>query len=148
MFEHLIEELGRNDRLSENTIVSGISYLLFQLKRLAADSEHNKRIKPKTAWRFSKLVSDTISENLTVKDYADRLHISVEKLNELCKESYGQNPKKMILEQKITEAKRLLYFTELSVKEIAFKLGFEDSSYFSRVFKQKTKVSPSHLKRT
>ena len=101
-----------------------------------------------TTLEFSKLVGTTISQNLTVKDYADQLHLTVEKLNELCKENYGQNPKNIILEKKITEAKRLLYFTDLSIKEIAFQLGFEDSSYFSRIFKLKTNLSPSDFKST
>lgn len=146
IFENLIEESNRNDKLSEKTIASGISYLSFQLKRLSANLAQNDRKKSKTILKFSKLVSDTISENLSVKDYADKLHLTVDKLNEICKKSYGQNPKTIILDKKITEAKRLLYFTDLSVKEIAFQLGFEDSSYFSRIFKQKTKLSPTDFK--
>lgn len=148
LFENLIEESNLNDKLSEKIIASGISYLLFQLKRLANDFEQNKCIKPKNILKFSKLVLNTISENLSVKDYADRLHLTVEKLNKICKESYGQNPKTIILDKKITEAKRLLYFTDLSVKEIAFQLGFEDPSYFSRIFKQKTKRLPSNFRST
>jgi len=42
----------------------------------------------------------------------------------------------------IIEAKRELYTKELSIKEIAFKLGFEDSAYFSRFFKKETSHSP------
>lgn len=146
LFENLIEESNLNDKLSEKTIVSGISYLLFQLKRLATHLAQNERNKPKIVLKFSKLVSNTLSENLSVKDYAYRLHLTTDKLSEICKENYGQNPKAIVLDKKITEAKRLLYFTDLSVKEIAFRLGFEDSSYFSRIFKQKTKLSPTDFK--
>lgn len=97
---------------------------------------------------FSELISNTISQNLSVKNYADRLHITTDKLNEICKQNYGSSPKTIILDKKITEAKRLLYFTDLTVKEIAFKLGFEDGSYFSRIFKQKTNISPTDFKST
>ena len=148
LFENLIEESKLNDNLGEKSIVLGVNYLLLHLTRMASDLKHNIKTKPTTILEFSKLVTDTISKNLTVKDYADQLHLTVEKLNELCKENYGQNPKNIILEKKITEAKRLLYFTDLSVKEIAFRLGFEDSSYFSRIFKLKTKLSPSDFKST
>ncbi|MFI0431280.1 helix-turn-helix domain-containing protein [Mariniflexile sp. HMF6888] len=148
LLENLIKESKLNDNLVEKSIISGINYLLLHLTRTASDLEHNRKTKSKTILQFSKLVADTISKNLTVKDYADQLHITVEKLNEHCKENYGQNPKNIILEKKITEAKRLLYFTDLSIKEIAFRLGFEDSSYFSRIFKLKTNFSPSDFKNT
>jgi transcriptional regulator len=44
---------------------------------------------------------------------------------------------------KITEAKRLLLYTTLNINEIAFKLGFEDNSYFAKIFRQKTSFSPT-----
>ena len=115
-------------------------------KTLKKENPQKKEVKSKTNLKFSKLVSDTISENLSVNEYASRLNLTVDKLNEICKKNYGQSPKTIILEKKITEAKRLLYFTDLSVKEIAFHLGFEDSSYFSRIFKQKTNLSPTEFK--
>tara|TARA_R110002126_G_scaffold178171_1_gene327143 strand:- start:329 stop:934 length:606 start_codon:yes stop_codon:yes gene_type:complete len=148
IFDNLIEESKLNDDLGEKSIVSGVNYLLLHLTRMANDLKQNIKTKPTTTLEFSKLVAATISQNLTVKNYADQLHLTVEKLNKLCKENYGQNPKNIILEKKITEAKRLLYFTDLSVKEIAFQLGFEDSSYFSRIFKLKTNLSPSKFKST
>lgn len=146
LFENLIEEFNKNDKLSEKIIVQGISYLLLQLKRLSNENPKNKKTKSKTALKFSKLVSDTICENISVNEYASKLNLTVDILNEICKENYGQSPKTIILDKKITEAKRLLYFTDLSVKEIAFRLGFEDSSYFSRIFKQKTNLSPTEFK--
>lgn len=148
LFENLIEESKHNDKLSEKTIVQGISYLLLQLKRLSNENTQNKGAKPENILAFLKLVSATICENLSVSDYASKLNFTVDKLNKICKENYGQSPKTIILEKKITEAKRLLYFTDLSVKEIAFQLGFEDSSYFSRIFKQKTNLSPTEFKST
>lgn len=148
LFKHLIEESNKKDKLAEKSIISGINYLLLYLTRMLGDLKFIKKSKPKNVLKFSKIVADSISENISVKEYADRLCLTVEKLNKLCKESYGQSPKTIILDKKITEAKRLLYFTDLSVKEIAFRLGFEDSSYFSRIFKQKTKISPSDFKTT
>ena len=117
-------------------------------KRLSSENPKNKEIKPKTILEFSKLVSDNVCENISVNEYASKLNLTVDRLNEICKEHYGQSPKTIILEKKITEAKRLLYFTDLSVKEIAFRIGFEDSSYFSRIFKQKTQLSPTKFKST
>ncbi|TPN86831.1 helix-turn-helix domain-containing protein [Aquimarina algicola] len=146
LFEQLIEEFKYNDSLSEKTIIQGISFLLLKLRRLSNELLQNKGFYSKTTLKFSKLVLDNINKNLSVNDYASKLNLTIDKLNEICKENYGQSPKTIILEKKITEAKRLLYFTDLSVKEIAFRLGFEDSSYFSRIFKQKTNLSPTDFK--
>lgn len=148
LLENLIDELNTGDKLSEKIILSGISYLLDQLRRFAEGLRHNESIKPEIVLKFLSLINYTISENLSVKAYADKLNLSTDKLNEICKEHYGKTPKTIILDKKILEAKRLLYFTNLSVKEIAFRLGFEDSSYFSRVFRQKTTLSPTDFKST
>ncbi|GAB6013341.1 helix-turn-helix domain-containing protein [Viscerimonas tarda] len=48
-----------------------------------------------------------------------------------------------LLDIKLTEAKRFLLYSDHNVNEIAFRLGFEDSSYFSRIFKKKTSLTPS-----
>ncbi|TSE07331.1 AraC family transcriptional regulator [Aquimarina algiphila] len=145
---NLIQEWKNNDELSEKIIMNGIRFLLYQLSRFSTKSTNIKSIKSKTLVQFSKLISNDISKNISVEQYANNLHITAEKLSELCKKYYEQSPKQIILNTKITEAKRLLYFTNLSIKEIAYATGFEDSSYFSRVFKQKTKYSPSKFKST
>ena len=48
----------------------------------------------------------------------------------------------------ITEAKRLFYYTDKSVKEIANDLGFEDVAHFSKFFKNCTNQSPSDIKKS
>jgi len=148
VFQNLIKEYNKNDKLSETIVLSGISYLLNQLKRFALEPRHTEKVKSKTALKFSRLVSETLSENLSINDYASHLNITTERLIEICQKSYGQSPKSIILDKKITEAKRLLYFTNKTISEIAYQLGFTDSSYFSRLFKQKTKLSPSDFKST
>lgn len=148
LLDNLIKESEIADELSEEIIIQGISYILLQLKRLTNRSFQSHGMKPELIINFSKLVLENISENHSVAWYASTLNSTVNKLNNICKEYYEQNPKTIILEKKVTEAKRLLYFSNLSVKEIAFRLGFEDSSYFSRIFKQKTNLSPTEFKST
>lgn len=70
--------------------------------------------------------------------YAAKLNISLTYLNEVVKSNTGFPVSYWIHHEIILEAKRLLYHTDLSLKEIAFSLGFADHTYFSRLF---TKVS-------
>lgn len=146
IIENLIKVTVENDEFSEQEINASLKLILTKLARISGKAFQKQITKPNEILNFSKLILDNVSCNLTIKEYADRLNITTEKLNEICKEYYGISPKKIILDKKITESKRLLHFSDLSVKEIAFQLGFEDSSYFSRIFKQRTRLSPSDFK--
>lgn len=71
-------------------------------------------------------------------EYAHELNISVAYLNECVKQATGDPVSIHIQQRIILEAKRLLYHTERSVKEIAIELGYEDYPYFSRLFSKTT----------
>ncbi|MBV8327013.1 helix-turn-helix domain-containing protein [Chryseobacterium sp.] len=78
--------------------------------------------------------------------YAEKLKISTHHLNDIVRLLRGTTVKKMISQRLILEAKRELSFGALTVKEIAFKLGFRDASYFSRFFKKHTGQNPDSFK--
>ncbi|MDQ0783912.1 helix-turn-helix domain-containing protein [Chryseobacterium sp. W4I1] len=78
--------------------------------------------------------------------YADQLKISTHYLNDIVRFSRGTTVKKMIAQRLLLEAKRELSFGALTVKEIAFKLGFGDASYFSRFFKKHSGQNPEAFK--
>ena len=70
--------------------------------------------------------------------YADTLNISSDYLNECVKNTTGNSVSYQIQQRIILEAKCLLYYSDKSVKEISFELGYDDYPYFSRLF---TKVA-------
>ena len=78
--------------------------------------------------------------------YAQLLNITPEHLNRSIKTRLGKKAKEYIQTRIITEAKRLLYFTELTNKEIAYELGFNEPANFSAFFKKCTALSPSNFK--
>jgi len=81
-------------------------------------------------------------------DYGELLHISPKALNKICKSYFHKTVGDLIAERLIIEAKRELYLTARSVKEIAFGLGYADEFYFSRYFKKKVGVSPQIFRDT
>lgn len=89
-----------------------------------------------TVIRFKKLVAEKYNELKQVKDYAELLHLSPLYLNEITKEITGFPASYWISQEIILEAKRMLYYTTLDVKQIAYALGYEDHAYFSRFFKK------------
>ena len=79
----------------------------------------------------------------TVQEVADRLHVSPKYLSGLLKSVTGKSTQQHIQDKLIEKAKEKLSTTTLSVSEIAFELGFEHPQSFSKLFKSKTKQSPS-----
>ena len=75
-------------------------------------------------------------------DYAETLNISTKALAKITKNYFNRTPGELIAERIIIEAKRELYLSKKSVKEIAYELGYEDEHYFSRFFKTNADVSP------
>jgi len=91
---------------------------------------------------FQNLLDTEYERQHNVQFYADALHISPKGLNKAVKKELGRTVSELIKEKLIVEAKRELYTKELSIKEIGYKLGFEDPAYFSRFFRKETSHSP------
>lgn len=81
-------------------------------------------------------------------DYADLLAISTKALSKLTKTHFNKTLTDLISERIVIEAKRELYLTNKTVKEIAFDLGYTDEFYFSRFFKKNAEVSPQLYRET
>ncbi|MCF6350451.1 MAG: helix-turn-helix domain-containing protein, partial [Flavobacteriaceae bacterium] len=79
-------------------------------------------------------------------EYANHLNITPDHLNRTIKSLIGKTAKEYIQTRISIAAKRLLYFTDLSTKEIAYQLGFSEASNFSAFFKKCTQLSPSKFR--
>ena len=84
---------------------------------------------------FKQLVENNYTQWHKVGEYASQLSISPDYLNNVIKNSIGTNAKEYIQNRVVTEAKRMGLVTQLSSKEIAYSLGFEDPAHFSKFFK-------------
>jgi len=84
------------------------------------------------------LLEKNYSQWHQVNTYAMQLNITPDYLNNVIKSSIGKTAKELIVQRIIMEAKRLGLHTVLSLKEIAFALGFEDPSHFSKFYKNET----------
>lgn len=73
-----------------------------------------------------------------VSHYAEVLAVTPDHLNELVKAASGRSAKQLIQERLMLEARRSAWFSQDSLKQIAYDLGFEDPAYFSRLFRRCT----------
>lgn len=91
---------------------------------------------------FRKLLLQNIQSEKSPSYYALRLNISESYLNEAIKKATGFTVTYWIQQQIMLEAKRLLCFSKLTVKEIAHALGYDDHTYFSKLFRQAAQTTP------
>ena len=97
---------------------------------------------------FKKAVEKDYKKDHSNTYYANGLYITPDYLNRTVKARTGTTAKDYIQSRIITEAKRLLYFTNLTSKEIAYELGFNEPANFSAFFKKHTQLSPSNFKKS
>ena len=96
--------------------------------------------------KFQAKIDECFRESHEVADYASLLHISAGHLSEVVKSQSGKPAIKHIHERLVMEARRLLFHTDHALKDIAFDLGFSDTSYFNRFFKRETGVTPAEYR--
>lgn len=95
---------------------------------------------------YNFLVETYFRTKHTVCEYADLLHKSPKTLSNLFKKIGEKSPLQFIHDRKLLEAKRLLFYTDKSISEIGYELGFADLQTFSRFFKSQLGVSPNEFK--
>lgn len=99
-----------------------------------------------TILRLRELIEERFRSWHKPARYASALHLSGNALAKLTGRYLHKTPTELIAERLVLEAKRLLHFTTMSVKEIAFHLGFSDFGYFGRLFKKHTGITPTEFR--
>lgn len=97
---------------------------------------------------FKQLLVDNYIAIKSPSVYAGMLNVSESYLNEVLKKVTGFSVSYWILNEVMLEAKRLLYYSECNVKEVAHALGYDDHAYFSRLFKKSEGVTPLTFRTT
>ncbi len=150
---HTITEMI--DELSGSRIPNREYAVISLLKALLiyCDSKCNIRISQKNysnsvkiVTRYKELVAEHYSTHHKVSDYAQMMNISTKYLSQVVKEVLDVTAKSVIDEQLVIHARRDLKFSNDSVKEIAFRLGFSDPFHFSNYFKRQMGSSPSEYR--
>lgn len=147
IFSELVHERNINRPYSQSAQNALAIYLLTALSRHATNTLDFSRNDSYTADTHINSVIRDMNNNYTkdynLEHYADVCGMSVSGFYHKFKRVIGVSPKKYFTNLKIEHAKELVAYSELSMKEIANIFGYENSLYFSRIFKQATGLSPS-----
>ena len=97
--------------------------------------------------KYNLLVENHYRKQHQVKFYAAQLYKSPKTLSNVFALYNHKSPLLVIQERVLLEAKRLLFYTNKTSKEIAYELGFEDASHFSKFFKKHTRQVPTDFRK-
>lgn len=141
-----LKEYEQKEKGYHEVLKANLSIFLIELLR-----QRQEKVVPPTATtpyaqekleQFLELVESNITSHKQVSQYTDLLHLSSYQLSAITKSLLDKTPSEIINNYIILEAKRQLLATSNQVSQIAYNLGYEDASYFTRFFKKHTASSP------
>lgn len=149
LFEALVQENENDARMSVDMVQTLMIQVFILAGRLSLDKSG---VNPNSynyvlLRNFKKLIEDNYTKTRLPKDYAMMMFITPNHLNSLCNSSLGMSSGELIRNRVTLEAKRLLINPALSVTEIAYRLNFEDNSYFSKFYKKHTGTTPEEFRK-
>jgi AraC-like DNA-binding protein len=97
---------------------------------------------------FRDLINGKVKKQLRVSEYAALQNLNESYLNQVIKSKTGKTVSTWISDKMISEAKSLLGYPSLSIKEIAYRLGFLETTHFSNYFKKHTRISPAEYRKS
>lgn len=143
-FNLLIEENSQDNSFQLDKMLNLLDCIHIEIARKYSETyshqTHSYNIKINT---FEKLLEQHFKENKSPSFYADKLNITLKHLNRICNEILQKTATEVIMDRVILEIKRMLTDKQLAVNEVASAVGYDDYSYFSRVFKKQTGFSPT-----
>ena len=149
--ERIKQEYQRiNDAYSLGIIRSELHILVTKLYRIKSQDD---QLIPEKKYlsdfiRFQNLVEKQVKRTTRVKEYAQMLGVSTKTLNAISKSIVNKTAKEFIDEICIKQIKRLLINTSLSIKEIAYDTGFEETTNFYKYFKRRVDMTPEQFRVT
>lgn len=148
----LIEEfhLGPNDSARLPIVCHELGIILLKTTRLDRQQTTKGQYQelPPKLIAFSHLLEQHYASHWTAKEYALKLHISTKTLGLLTRKYLNRTPRDVINRRLFLEIKRQLAHSNLSVKEIAFQLGFDDPSNLNKFFKRRQNHTPQEFRQT
>jgi len=153
-YSSVIEELYRSAyqqaveeaAYSQQVMAGLVNHLIGKMYSLERNIEFNKnQAQVDMINRARMLIRKALESNLTIQQVAEELGVSYSNFRKLFKEYTGLSPATYQQELRLLRAKELLSTTDMTVKEIAYRLNFESPDYFSAKFKAKMGCKPSEI---
>jgi AraC family transcriptional regulator, transcriptional activator of pobA len=152
LLEHIHDEFQEGRSFHEDAISAWLKLFLLNCRRILDRNPREKTTnttgRSPIMRQFRELLDQHFQVWHKVSDYAGQLHITPNYLNEVVNQETGRSAKDYIVDRIMLEARRYATLDDLSAKEVAYNLGFEDPAHFSKIFKQHNGDSFSGFRET
>ena len=116
-------------------------------KHLKPEDDDSPRQGDRIFRQFMLLLADNTNINRSVKSYADELCVSPKYLTSVCRKHSDCTASELIATAVISRIKQLLLYSDLSIKEVASEMGFDNLSFFGKYVKKHLGLSPNHYRK-
>ncbi len=148
LMERLVAEYQQDDPQEFKLFATYLLTLFFELNRFAGLTAKPKDAASLLTQQYKNALMEHIYDIHTVAGYADHLAVSQTYLNRCLQATMGRLAHDILNDMLLLEAKTLLKQTAMSISEIAYTIGKQDHSDFSRFFKQHTGLTPKEFRKT
>ncbi|WP_276878699.1 helix-turn-helix domain-containing protein [Chryseobacterium joostei] len=143
----LIEKEYNSSMGTYLVLKSLLKVFLLNLIRINQNYFLNQDVNQKRVYQFIMLMDEYYKTERKADFYSSKMGISEKRINQILKEKMNKTLTQLLHERVVLEAGRMLISSELTIKEIAFSLNFDDPAYFSRFYKKQTGQNPEDFKR-
>jgi AraC-like DNA-binding protein len=142
-YKQAVEEAAYSQQVMAG-LVNHLIGMMYSLERNIELSKNQQQVDMINRARLR--IRQSLESDLTIQHVAEEMGVSYSNFRKLFKEFTGLSPATYQQELRLQRAKELLSTTDLTVKEIAYRLNFESPDYFSAKFKSKMGCKPSEIK--
>lgn len=152
LFKELEKEHQSKNMMKEGFILSLMSQIFIRATRLFSKDFETLASSARLSYfkhyqDFENLLEQHFTAHKSIAYYASSLNISSKHLNRIVQTVVQKTATEIITERVVLEAKRMLMYLDESLVEIAFRLGYEEYSYFVRVFRKSSGMTPTQFMR-
>ncbi|NNT72996.1 helix-turn-helix domain-containing protein [Flavobacterium sp. IMCC34852] len=148
-FDLMVTESQSNTQRKEEKLLNLLDCIHIEISRKYLSTENHKTHSYNyKIHRLEQLLEQYFQTQKSPSFYADKMNITLKHLNRICKDILNQTVTELITNRVILEAKRLLTNASKTVNQVADNLGFDNYSYFTRLFKKQTGITPSEFRKT
>ena len=149
LFETIVKEYDSKELMSYQKIRNLVDITYIELSRLyinktdlngSTNNHYNQKLH-----QLEQFIETHYLEEKSPSKYAEWMNMSPKHLNRIVKNLLNKTTQDLIIERIILEAKRMLVQPENSVSDVSLHLGYDDNSYFSRLFKKRCNETPTEF---
>ncbi|WP_162128332.1 AraC family transcriptional regulator [Flavobacterium phycosphaerae] len=147
-FDLMLSENQNNHPKREDKLLNLLDCIHIEISRkYLSDTHHVAHTYNYKIHQFEQFLEQFFKTEKSPSFYATKMNITLKHLNRICKDILNQTVTELISKRVILEAKRNLINPELSINQVADALGFDNYSYFTKLFKKQTGKTPKEFRK-